>query len=140
MGIELGRLAQGIRKIKGTHTIFFIPKSKVPFDRRKDVTYTRIVVAYKPDKLENNYSRVIVGGNRLTILTDCSAPTADLPTIKLPWNSVLSTLGATHFTMDVSNFYSESPMKHPKFMRMQVKIIPQETIHKYNLLDIVNDG
>ena len=30
---ELGRLAQGIRDIKGTDTIFFIPKIEIPQDR-----------------------------------------------------------------------------------------------------------
>ena len=49
---KLGRLAQGIRDIKGTDTVFFIPLSEIPMDRRKQVTYGRIVVAYKPDKLE----------------------------------------------------------------------------------------
>ena len=39
---ELGRLAQGIREIKGTNTIFFIPKSEIPPDRRKDITYGRL--------------------------------------------------------------------------------------------------
>ena len=36
---ELGRLAQGIRDIKGTNTIFFIPKSGIPKDRLREVTY-----------------------------------------------------------------------------------------------------
>ena len=49
---ELGRLAQGIRDIKGTNTIYFIPKADIPPERRKEITYGRIVVAYKPDKLE----------------------------------------------------------------------------------------
>ena len=117
-----------------------IPKSEVPFDRHKDVTYAQIVVAYKPDKLEKNHSSATVGGDRLTVLIDCSAPTADLPNIKCLWNSVLSTPGAKYFTMGVSNFYLGSPMKRPEFMRMPIKIIPQDIIDQYNLLDIVNDG
>ena len=32
---ELVRLAQGIRYVPGTNIIFFIPKSKIPKDRRK---------------------------------------------------------------------------------------------------------
>ena len=36
---ELGRLAQGIRDIKGTDTILFIVKSEIPKDRLKEVTY-----------------------------------------------------------------------------------------------------
>ena len=39
-GNELGRLAQGIPgRAKGTDTIFFIPRHKVPRERAKDVTY-----------------------------------------------------------------------------------------------------
>ena len=42
---ELGRLTQGIRDIPGTNTMFFIHKNYIPQDRRKDITYGRIVVA-----------------------------------------------------------------------------------------------
>ena len=49
---ELGRLAQGIRDIKGTDTVFFIPKSEIPQDRWKDITYGRVVVNYRPGKEE----------------------------------------------------------------------------------------
>ena len=51
---ELGRLSQGVRDIKGTNTIFFIPKSEIPKGRLKEVTYARIVVDYKPNKLKKN--------------------------------------------------------------------------------------
>ena len=38
---ELGQLSQGIREVKGTNTVMFIPKSKVPKDKK--VTYGKIV-------------------------------------------------------------------------------------------------
>ena len=59
---EVGRLAQGIRDIKGTNTIHFIPRSEIPADRMKDVTYGRLVVEYKPNKAEKNRSRLTAGG------------------------------------------------------------------------------
>ena len=34
---ELGQLSQGIRDVKGKNTVMFIPKSKVP--KEKKVTY-----------------------------------------------------------------------------------------------------
>ena len=49
---ELGRLTQGIRDIPGTNTMFFIDKKDIPPDRRKDITYGRIVVALRPQKKE----------------------------------------------------------------------------------------
>ena len=80
----------------------------------KDVTYGRIVVAYKPDKLEKNRARLTVGGDRIVCLQDVSAPTADVPVIKLLWNSTLSTPGAKYFTMDISNFYLGTPLDRPE--------------------------
>ena len=94
---ELGRLSQGIRDVKGTNTIYCVPRSEIPQDRRRDVTYGRIVVAYKPDKLEKHRSRLTVGGNRINYPGDTGAPTADLPIIKLLWNSVLSSPGTKYF-------------------------------------------
>ena len=61
---ELGRLSQGYGdSIKGTNTMFFIPYSNVPLERRKDVTYGRIVVDYRPHKEETHRTRLTVGGN-----------------------------------------------------------------------------
>ena len=106
---ELGRLAQGIRKIKGTNTIYFIDKSEIPKDKLKQVTYARIVVDYKSHKTEKNITRVTVSGDRIHCNYGISTPTCSLPTIKLLWNSVLSSPKAKYFTMDISNFYLGSP-------------------------------
>ena len=56
------------------------------------------------------------------------------------WNSVLSTPGAKYFTMDISNFYLGTPMERPEYMRLPIKIIPQEIIEKYKLRDIESEG
>ena len=46
---ELGRLAQGMRgKAEGTKTIYFIDKAGIPAERWKEVTYSHVVVAYRP--------------------------------------------------------------------------------------------
>ena len=137
---EMGRLAQGIRDIKGTNTIYFIDKSEMPKDRLQQVTYARIVVGYKPDELEKYRTRVTVGGDRIHCGYDISAPTCSLPTIKLLWNSVLSTPGAKYFTMDISNFYLGTPMEKPEYMRMPLKLMPEEIVKKYNLKELENDG
>ena len=38
---ELGQLAQGIREVKGKNKLMFVPKSKVPKDKK--ATYGKIV-------------------------------------------------------------------------------------------------
>ena len=98
------------------------------------------MVAYKPHKSDPNRSRLTVGGDRITCLYDVSTPTSDLPTIKMLWNSVLSTPGAKYFTLDISNFYLGTPMDRPEYMRIPFKIIPQEIIDKYKLNDIEEKG
>ena len=137
---EFGRLAQGIRDIKGTNTIFFIPKEDIPTNRVRDITYCRIVVAYRPQKLEKHRSRLTVGGDRINYPYDVSTPTSALPTIKMLWNSVLSTEGAKFIGIDVANFYLGSPMDRPEYMRIPYHIIPDEIKKKYGLDKLVKDG
>ncbi len=60
---ELGRLAQGIRDIKGTDTIHFIPHTDMPAD--KTATYGCIVCTHRPQKEEQNRTQLTVGGNRI---------------------------------------------------------------------------
>ena len=137
---KFGRLAQGIRDIKGTDTITFIQKADIPNDRRKDVTYGRIVVSYRPQKLEQHRTRLTVGGDRINYPFNVSTPTADLTTIKILWNSVLSTPEARFFGLDVANFYLGTPMKRPEFMRLQYSVIPQEIKTAYKLDKLEQDG
>ena len=107
---ELGRLAQGIRDIPGTDTIKFISKDQVP--KGQKVTYGRIVVTHRPQKPEPNRSRLTAGGDRLDSPVDTATPTSDLTTIKLLWNSAISTPGARYVTMDVKNFYLNTPLDY----------------------------
>ena len=133
---ELGRLAQGIREITGTDTIHFIRKEEIPCHRWRDITHGRIVVACRPQKSEPNRSRLTVGGDRVNYPFEVSTPTADLPTIKMLWNSVLSTGGAKFLTMDVANFYLGMPMARPEYMRLPLLTIPDEIVEAYNLKQI----
>ena len=137
---ELGRLAQGIRDIKGTNTITFIKKSEIPLGRLRDVTYGRIVVSYRPQKSEPNRSRLTAGGDRINYPYEVSAPTCAMPTVKLHWNSVLSTPGAKYAVFDISNFYLGTKLPRPEFMRLPLDIFPQEIIDKYNLEEIAEEG
>jgi hypothetical protein len=60
---ELGHLAQGIQDIKGTDTIHFIPHTNMLAD--KTATYGHIVCTHRPQKEEQNCTRLTVGGNRI---------------------------------------------------------------------------
>jgi hypothetical protein len=42
--------------------------------------------------------------------------------------------------VDVTNFYLGTPMDSFEYMRIPIKIIPQEIIDQYNLIPLVSDG
>ena len=101
-GNELGRLAQGMEgRVKVTNTIFFISKEDLPAAIWKDVTYGRIVVKYCPEKSDPNRFRLTVGGNCINYPGDYGTPTAEMLTVKLLLNSVISTKGAKFISIDI---------------------------------------
>eukprot|EP00804_Cyclotella_cryptica_P024119 CCRYP_007336-RA/>CCRYP_007336-RA protein AED:0.15 eAED:0.19 QI:0/0/0/1/0.33/0.25/4/0/962 len=140
-GKELGRLAQGLPGIvKGTDTIAFIQRSHVSQDRWKDVTYGRIVANFRPEKEDPYRIRLTVGGNRINYPGDCGTPTADMITVKILLNSVISTLNAKFMTIDIKDFYLNTPMARPEYMRLKLSDIPAAIIDLYKLRDIAQDG
>ena len=87
MSNELGRLTQGNSRVQGTNTMYFLPYENIPIDRRKDVTYARIVVDYRPQKQEKERTRITVGGNLINYPDDVSTKTAEISTAKILINS-----------------------------------------------------
>ncbi len=51
---ELGQLAQGVSGMKGTDTIVFIRCNKMPLNRRRHITYRKMVVTYQQEKDDTN--------------------------------------------------------------------------------------
>ena len=68
---------------------------------------------------------------------DCGTPTADLLTVKLLLNSVISTPGAKFMTLGLKDFYLNTPMEWPEFLRMKIDHFPQDVIDHYCLKDKV---
>ncbi|KAL7475771.1 hypothetical protein ACHAW6_001674 [Cyclotella cf. meneghiniana] len=54
---------------------------------------------------------------------------------KILFNSIVSTPGARFMTMDISNFYLNTPLDCPEFIRMRISDIPDEIIQEYKLLN-----
>ena len=131
---ELGRLAQGIPGVvKGTNTIFFVDKSDVPADRWRDITYGRVVVNYRPEKDDPYRTRLTVGGDKVHYPGDCGTPTVDLLTVKLLLNSVVSTPGARFMTIDIKDFYLNTPMPRYEYMRLKLSDLPADFVEQNGL-------
>ena len=64
---------------------------------------------------------------------DVSTETAGLETIKLHWNSIISSHGSRYMTIDISNMYLNTPLDRYEYMRMHLKDIPPEVSQEYKL-------
>ncbi len=134
-GNKIGRLAQGVPgRNTGTNTIIFIPHDKVPQERAKDLTYGLITVLIRPEKKDKpNRTRLVTGNDRVNYPGDAGTPTADLLTVKLLLNSIISTPGAKFFTMDIKYFYLNMRMKRFEYMRLKLADMPDDVIEQYQL-------
>jgi hypothetical protein len=109
---ELGRICQGISDAAGTNTAFFIDLHNIPKDRK--ITYGKLVFDFKPNKNENHWVRLTVGGDRLDYSGDTATATADITTFKFLIKSTLSTNEAKMMMMDITNYYlgTSLPIAH----------------------------
>ena len=97
--------------------------------------YGRIVVNYRPEKSDPNRVRLTVGGDHINYPGNCSMPTADILTVKMLLNSVISTKGAKFMSIDIKNFYLNTPMARYEYMRLKIAELPQDFIDEYKLHD-----
>ena len=69
-----------------------------------------------PQKKEIDRTRLTVDGTRINFEGDCSMPTANLLTVKLLFNSIVSTPGAKHLGRERKYFYLNTPMERPEYL------------------------
>jgi Reverse transcriptase (RNA-dependent DNA polymerase) len=132
-------LAQGVGgRIKGTDTITFIPHHEMPADRQ--ATYPRFVCSERPQKQEKNRTRMTVGGNLISYPGDKSTRTAELETSKILFNSVVSTPNAQFCTMDITNFYLNTLLDRPEYLRIPCPLNPDEIMEEYQLHKLIHNG
>ena len=134
---ELGRLAQGAgtRMPIGTNIIHFIAKKTVPV--RRTVTYGRIVATIRSAKVETHRVRLTVDSNRTNYYGDKSIFMAEIETVNILLNSTISTPHVIFSTVDVKDFYFNTPISTFEYMRLPINIISYEIIKQYNLLPLV---
>jgi hypothetical protein len=133
-GTEIRRLATT------TETIVFITKDDIPNDRKGDETYARIVCNFRESKKDKYRTRITIGGNLINFPDDCGTPTADLLTVKLLLNSIISTTNAKFMTLDIKDFYLMTPMKRYEYFRMKLDLFPQDIIDEYDLTSKVDQN
>ena len=77
--------------------------------------------------------RFVIRGNQINFTGEVATPTANMLVAKILFNGVVSTKGARFMTMDISNFYLNTPLKGPKYIYIKLNDIQDEVIGKYKL-------
>ncbi|OEU20461.1 hypothetical protein FRACYDRAFT_181335 [Fragilariopsis cylindrus CCMP1102] len=135
---EFARLFQGYGETEEVDVLDWIRKGDVP--RNKQVTYPRYVVAVRPEKSEPYRTRITAGGDRIDYKGNVTTHTASMETIKMHWNSVVSTPGAKYCTADISNMYLCSLLPDEEYVRFKYDMIPPNIIKHYSLDKLVVNG
>ncbi len=138
---ELGRLCQGIgsgptpnsQRVAGTNTFCLINYNNILLHKCKEICHTMVVCEVCPEKDDTNRTRITIGGNRICYPGNVGTNTASLELVKLLLNSVLSRKGARFSTIDIKNFYLDTPMPNPEYVRIKISDIPDEFFTEYNL-------
>jgi hypothetical protein len=84
---------------------------------------------------------LVAGGNRVHYPGDAGKPTANLLTVKLLINSAIITPNLKYMTMNIKDFYLNTPMTQYKYMQLKIADMPNNVIKHYNLTNLMTpDG
>ncbi len=81
-----------------------------------------------------------LASNRICYPGKVGTNTALLELVKLLLNSVRSRKGARFSTIDLKNFYLDTPMPDPEYVHIKLSDIPNKFIKEYNLSGQDQDG
>ena len=89
---------------------------------------------------ETRRVRLTVGGDQIDYPGAVTTKTTDLITAKLLINSVISTDGAKFMGIDIKDFYLNNELPRKEYIRIAIKLIPEEIIELYNLRELEHNG
>ncbi len=64
----------------------------------------------------------------------------EMMTVKMHLNSVISTKGAHYCTIDLKDFYLNTPTEQPEYMRLKLSNLPHNFVDMYDLTKIAQDN
>jgi hypothetical protein len=85
------------------------------------------------EKDDPDCTRITIGGNSICFLGKVGTNTASLELFKLLLNSVLSCPGARFSSINLKNFYVDTPMPYSEYVRIKIADILAKFIEEYNL-------
>ena len=80
------------------------------------------------------HNQITVGGNNIIYKGYVGTPTANLETVKMLSNSIISTMEGKFMTMDTKKIYLNTLLENYEYLRICIDNVPQYFINKYNLI------
>jgi hypothetical protein len=84
-------------------------------------------------------TRATIGGDQIDYPFNTTAVTANLESIKLLLNAMISD-DINLSTVDLEDFYLGTPLPHPEYIRIPTRFIPPKVIRFYNLQQYIHKG
>ncbi len=145
---ELGQLCQGkgtepypnTKRVADTNTFFLINYYNILCHKQKEICHTMVVCKVHPEKDDPDCTRKMIGGNCICFMGNVGTNTTSLELVKLLLNSMFSCSGARFSSIDLKNFYLNTIMPDPKYVRIKIADITTEFIEEYNLQGCNCDG
>ena len=100
----------------------------------------RAVCNIRLHKKDTHRTKFTAGGNLIDYPGGFSTPTSDFNTMKLHINSAISDAKSRYMCMDVKYFYLNNKMDKDEYIMIQLSMIPQELVEKYNLVEKSHNG
>ena len=126
--------AEELDRLLKTATIRPIHFNEQPAERRADTTYYNPQTKEKEDSAGVKTYRIrgTIGGDRINYPGPTTARTAAMPLVKMLIHSVISD-NAQWMTVDIKDFYLDTPLERPEYLRIPTKFIPACTVTKHSL-------
>jgi hypothetical protein len=86
--------------------------------------------------VETHRTKLTVSGDRVHYPGNAGTPTADMTLFKILLNSIISTKGARCVTIDIKDFYLNTPMQRYEYMKLKMMDIPEEIKREYKLQEL----
>ena len=82
----------------------------------------------RPEKSKTHCTQLTIGGNLIKSTGDIKTPTSNLTIEKLISNSFFLTKNSKFMCTDIANLYLNNPMDRYEYMKLSLKITPNEII------------
>ena len=92
-----------------------------------------MVCEVRPEKDNPDCTHITIRGSIIYYPSSVGTNTASLELIKILLNSVLSRKGKRFSTIDLKNFYLDTPMKDSKYVGIKISDVPAKFCKEYNL-------